>query len=664
MIRFFVVRDGWLSYYKSERHALYPPRGRISLIGTYVEYEGVKRRTYHAFKIIDREGNDLIRLSSESRAEAQGWIDALERGGCVRRYSVDDQSNVSPGFSQGSQSLSGISDTTDTATSSQRAISGAIGKTSWVSTSAALAQQSNHPSASDLQAAGYTSDTSDVATRRSFRAQGQNSIKAATGTEGHQDMTKTSYALSGRVHHNAIDSILTPSYGFSISGLCRQEGVLTLLFIVVTATNFRLILENLIKYGFLFNPYTFLLATLTPKGNLWLLFCWPGLATNTFLALVIEKLGSYCVHLETKAEDADSKKDLTDIKRARRARVRALMTDNLMFVFNLLNTSLALGAPCFVIYITFAEPLPSFVLTVAATVLWLKLVSYAHVNSALRKEMRKKSIEERFNLLTHDRKAYVSENMETYEMEWPQNLTIRNISYFVAVPTLCYQMQYPVLKRRFRLRWTLRRIAMFCLSLGLMLFIMEQYIEPSIDNSLKPLQEMDWLRMVERILKLSIPTLYFWLAMFYALFHLWLNIVAELTGFADREFYKEWWNATTLGEYWRLWNMPVHKWMLRHVYFPSIRAGMPKFLAGVISFFVSAIFHELLVGVPLHMLRGWAFWGIMLQVPLIWLTEILKKRSGSDEVGNAIFWISFCFLGQPLAEILYFHDWRKLHGSQ
>ena len=43
---------------------------------------------------------------------------------------------------------------------------------------------------------------------------------------------------------------------------------------------------------------------------------------------------------------------------------------------------------------------------------------------------------------------------------------------------------------------------------------------------------------------------------------------------------QEWWNATTVGEYWRLWNQPVHKWMLRHVYFPCLRAGLPKFWAG------------------------------------------------------------------------------------
>lgn len=44
--------------------------------------------------------------------------------------------------------------------------------------------------------------------------------------------------------------------------------------------------------------------------------------------------------------------------------------------------------------------------------------------------------------------------------------------------------------------------------------------------------------MLERVLKLSIPTLYWWLVMFYTLFDLWLNIVAELLRFGDREFYK------------------------------------------------------------------------------------------------------------------------------
>jgi diacylglycerol O-acyltransferase-1 len=53
-----------------------------------------------------------------------------------------------------------------------------------------------------------------------------------------------------------------------------------------------------------------------------------------------------------------------------------------------------------------------------------------------------------------------------------------------------------------------------------------------------PAFPQDWLRMIERLLKLSLPTLYWWLAMFYTLFDLWLNIIAEILRFGDREFYK------------------------------------------------------------------------------------------------------------------------------
>ncbi len=74
--------------------------------------------------------------------------------------------------------------------------------------------------------------------------------------------------------------------------------------------------------------------------------------------------------------------------------------------------------------------------------------------------------------------------------------------------------------------------------------------------------------------------------------------------------------------------MPVHKWMLRHVYQPLLDNGVPKALAGCIVFGISGIFHELLVGVPLHMASftyAFAFWGIMFQV--------LSSRSRAPMVG-------------------------------
>lgn len=38
---------------------------------------------------------------------------------------------------------------------------------------------------------------------------------------------------------------------------------------------------------------------------------------------------------------------------------------------------------------------------------------------------------------------------------------------------------------------------------------------------------------------------------------------AQVLRFGDRLFYRDWWNANTIEAYWRLWNLPVHYWMVR-----------------------------------------------------------------------------------------------------
>ncbi|AQK82564.1 linoleic acid1 [Zea mays] len=113
-----------------------------------------------------------------------------------------------------------------------------------------------------------------------------------------------------------------------------------------------------------------------------------------------------------------------------------------------------------------------------------------------------------------------------------------------------------------------------------------------------------------------------------------LNIVAELLCFGDREFYKDWWNAKTVEEYWRMWNMGV---------------------AILISFLVSAVFHEICIAVPCHIFKFWAFSGIMFQIPLVFLTRYLHATFKHVMVGNMIFWF-FSIVGQPMCVLLYYHD--------
>lgn len=94
---------------------------------------------------------------------------------------------------------------------------------------------------------------------------------------------------------------------------------------------------------------------------------------------------------------------------------------------------------------------------------------------------------------------------------------------------------------------------------------------------------------------LQIPNHFFWLCFFYITFHSFLNLVGELLHFADRNFYCDWWNATNIDTFWRTWNMPVHRWCIRHVYIPIVDLGYSRLTASLVVFFISAFFHEYLV---------------------------------------------------------------------
>lgn len=241
------------------------------------------------------------------------------------------------------------------------------------------------------------------------------------------------------------------------------------------------------------------------------------------------------------------------------------------------------------------------------------------------------------------------------DVVYPGNLVPSDLAYFLVAPTLTYQLNFPRLRQR---RWRLlsRWLLLAVLTAIAMSFMQIQFLLPCMQSSLVPLREMNYLHFMERLLRLAVPNTAVWLAMFYLVFHLWLNILGELLLFGDRMFYKEWWNAATLAEYWKLWNLPVHKWMLRTIFFPLVRRGAPRLASLLFVFFISAVMHELAVGVPLRMLRGWAFWGMMMQVPLITATELLRKRLKADTFGNMVFWASFCVLGQPMCLVLYYHD--------
>jgi hypothetical protein len=60
------------------------------------------------------------------------------------------------------------------------------------------------------------------------------------------------------------------------------------------------------------------------------------------------------------------------------------------------------------------------------------------------------------------------------------------------------------------------------------------------------------------------------------------------------------------------------------------------------------------------MIRPWCFMGMMMQVPLVAFTKKLYRRYPGSSIGNVIFWIFFCIVGQPMAILLYTVDYFYL----
>jgi diacylglycerol O-acyltransferase-1 len=321
----------------------------------------------------------------------------------------------------------------------------------------------------------------------------------------------------------------------------------------------------------------------------------------------------------------------------------------LVSVAHTLNATLCVCITSTVVYQSIFHPLIGTVCEFLAIIIWLKIISYALTNRDLR--------------LTY---LYPSPDDEVPEMynlcPYPQNITVGNLVYFWWAPTLVYQPVYP---RTERIRWTfvLKRLSELA---GLSAFIWvlsSQYAAPLLLNSLnKPLSPWN---LIERLMKLSTISLVTWLAVFFALFQSFLNAVAEVTTFADREFYTDWWNAPSVGIYWRTWNRPVYQFMKRHLYIPMKTRGYSQTTSSIVVFLFSAFFHELLVGIPTHNLIGVAFMGMIFQIPLIALTAPLEKvqKPALKALGNTIFWVSFCLVGQPLAALLYFFAWQGKYGS-
>ncbi|KAM4600380.1 diacylglycerol O-acyltransferase 1-like [Polymixia lowei] len=289
------------------------------------------------------------------------------------------------------------------------------------------------------------------------------------------------------------------------------------------------------------------------------------------------------------------------------------------------------------------------------TILFLKLYSYKDVNRWCR-ELSTVKAKKLVRSLSCPTEHHMTGGNQ--QVCYPGNLTIRDLYYFALAPTLCYELNFPR-SPGIRMSFLLRRLFEMLFFTQLLVGLTQQWMVPIIQSSMKPLEDMDLSRMMERLLRLAVPNHLLWLMFFYWFFHSSMNFTAELLQFGDRQFYNDWWNSETVTYFWQNWNIPVHKWCLRHFYKPLLRKGFSKIASQSAVFFLSAFFHEYLVSVPLRMFRLWAFMGMMAQLPLAWIVGRFLRGN----YGNAAVWMSL-IIGQPFAVLMYVHDYYVLHYRQ
>ncbi|XP_033754870.1 diacylglycerol O-acyltransferase 1-like isoform X2 [Pecten maximus] len=421
--------------------------------------------------------------------------------------------------------------------------------------------------------------------------------------------------------HRHADSLFSTASGFT-----NYRGLLNLCILLLVLANTRLFLENILKYGILIDPLKVIQLFLSQP------YSWPniclvlGAGIFTLVAFYTESLLA-----------------------------KGYVSEKFGFLVNAINLSLLLIIPAGVIL--YLHPFPAFSCMTCGiyTVSFLKLVSYASVNKWCRQKKGETKKMRRSRSISESPKNGVNGQVATIIISYPDNLTQSDLWYFMVAPTLCYELNFPR-SLRIRKRFLIKRIVEMLFLSQLILGLIQQWIVPTVQNSMRPLQDLELSRVLERLLKLAVPNHLIWLIFFYWGFHSCLNVSAELLKFGDREFYKDWWNAESVTEFWQTWNVPVHRWCVRHLYKPLVKRGYSKQLASILVFAMSAFFHEYLVSVPLRMFRIWAFMAMLGQVPL---AQFVNKYI-HGKYANMVVWLSL-ILGQPIAIFCYVHDYYMIN---
>ena len=129
-------------------------------------------------------------------------------------------------------------------------------------------------------------------------------------------------------------------------------------------------------------------------------------------------------------------------------------------------------APVAVIEHRKIPPVSGFFLLFCAVIAFMKMVSFVLVNKDYRIARRKK-----IPLI-----APMHPSVLPNPVLYPLNLRLGNLLYFLAAPTLIYQINYPR-SPSIRRIWVIGKIAQLVVFLFLMKVMVDQYVMPTVKNA-------------------------------------------------------------------------------------------------------------------------------------------------------------------------------------
>ncbi|XP_062419148.1 diacylglycerol O-acyltransferase 1-like [Pungitius pungitius] len=402
--------------------------------------------------------------------------------------------------------------------------------------------------------------------------------------------------------HRVHDSLLSSNSNFT-----GYRGLLNWIIILLVLTHAHLFLENFIQHGFLIDVKKVLEHLIEDNCN------WPSVnlivAANIFAitALLIE-----------------------------RSQGKGMLTPTIAHRLHLTNLGVLLLFPAAVIvHENTISTGGAFFSLWFYTALGMKLYSYQETNHWYRQAQS-----------THAERC---QDVSVPEKAPDEQLTFRDLYYFLFAPTLCYQRDFPCAPE-VRINKLLHRLLEMVIVIQILVGIVQQWIEPIFRRSENSFSSMDITMRVELLVGLVAPTHFFWLLVFF-LSHSYLNFCAELLRFGDRRFYGDWWNATTLVVFWENWNIPFQKWCHRHVYTRLVEKNVPPSRAELLVFLMSAGLFEYMIALPLLSCRLWIF--LMMLFELV--VAVFLENYFQGNYGNGFVWLCL-LLGPLLAVSAYFHD--------